>query len=115
MKRSWPQFSITIRRIVSSACVIVELLEAVLACDDALLKTIVAENLRSARLLRPLIETAQRVGVTIKGRFEISRLIDDYRFEAHWPVDDISLRRLYEIYRRGELGKRLPAVDRRIA
>jgi hypothetical protein len=111
----WPAFSSTIRRIVSSASVIVELLEAVLSDDKKMLRTIVKENPGSAVNLQKLIRASKRVAKTVGGRFEIGRLIDEYTFEAHWPTDDISLRRVYELYRRGELKKRLPAVDRRIA
>lgn len=113
--RTWAVFSTTIRRIVASATVIAELLEAVVAGDSRMLARIVKENFESRDSLRRLICASRRAARTIGGRFEIGRLIDEYRFEAHWPTDDISLRRLYELYRRGELGKRLPAVDRRIA
>lgn len=113
--RTWPAFASAIRKIVASASVIVEVMEAVLADNAKLLRTIIKENKDSADALRRLIRASKRVAKTVSGRFEIVRLIDEYRFEAHWPTDDISLRRLYEIYRRGELGKRLPAVDRRIA
>jgi hypothetical protein len=113
--RTWPTFSATIRRIAASAAVIVELLEAVLASDKRMLRLIVKENEQNAKPLRRLIKMAKQVSLQVSGRLEVVRLIDEYRYEAHWPTDDISLRRLYEIYRRGELGKRLPSVDRRIA
>jgi len=113
--RTWPVFSSTIRKVVSSASVIVEVLEAVLLSNARMLKEIVRENPGSTEGIQKLIKASKRVAKTVRGRFEIGRLIDEYRFEAHWPTDDISLRRLYDIYRRGELGKRLPAVERRIA
>lgn len=113
--RNWPVFASAIRKIVTSAAVIVEVLEAVLGADTRTLRMIVKENPGNTEALRKLIRASKRVAKTFSGRFEIGQLIEEYTFESNWPIDDISLRRLYEIYRRGELGKRLPAVDRRIA
>jgi hypothetical protein len=112
---TWMTFARCIRRIVASATIVTEVLESVISGDEKTLKKIIKENPQHRAALRKLASSAMNASQTMLGRFELERVTDDYRFEAQWPVDDISLRRVYELYRRGELGKRLPAVQQRIA
>ena len=113
--RTWTAFSSLIRKVVAGAIVITEVIEGVLDDDRDLLRSIILENPYNSINLNKLIRATRKVAKTLSGRIEVRRLAAEYWFEAQWPVDDVSLRRLYEIYRRGELGKRLPDVDRRIA
>ena len=115
MKRSWPSFAATIRGLVASAAVVAELLDCVLNGDRFVLSAILDENHNNAGDLRRLVRVASSVAQSYHGRIEVGRLAAQYKFEAGWPTDDITIRRVYELYRSGELGKHLPSVSRRIA
>jgi hypothetical protein len=110
--RSWTWFSETIRKVTAGAALVTEILDGILADDDAAINTILVEYDNHREKLSKLIKSARKISKSMRGRIEVRRLADQYRTEANWPTDDVSLRRAYEIYKTGRLATCLPAVDK---
>lgn len=90
----WQGFSANIRAAVVGSRVVAEMLKAILDGDRYLVTKIMQESLYDPKL-NELVRQVQAHSTTLRGRVEITRLMEEHLFISGVPVDDMSLRRVY--------------------
>lgn len=111
---TWQTFATSVRSSVTGSRALAELINGVLISDQIIIKTIVKENSSIRPTIRRLIGVLVKTGRTLSGRMILLSLLNEYEFQAGWPTDDMTLRRVYRIYLSGKLEAEIPQLSKRL-
>ena len=91
-----------IRSSVSGSLVVAEVLQAVLDEDQLLINQILSESPGGRATLVRFVVEAKREIRTLRGRALVRQVASEHAYISGLPTDDISLRRVFNAWRRSE-------------
>lgn len=104
-------FKNVVRGYVETSEVLANIYQAVLDGVDPQMPDRYVEAPDGAETFQLWVGQAHRYLQSIAGKAKLRRLISEHRYDAGFCVDDISLRRAYEHWTKGEPIPQLPRLD----
>lgn len=102
---NWEKFQKTIRSAVAGSRIVANLIEAVLANDYKAIEIIIDRSAGKYEDIDDFIDVIREAAIPYTTRRGLWSLIDQYRFHSRIEVDDITLRRAYNLYKAGMADK----------